>query len=96
MACANSSCSRKDHTQPIAQTAAVASSANRSGIAATKRRHHRGRIVVPRPLGAALTVADSWNGMYVPVPAMTSSAWIHRVIAVSRAGVVLEDRPRSV
>src|SRR6266508_2999649 len=97
LTCANSACSRKDHTQPIAHTAAVANSANRSGSAATKRCHRRGRAVLPgQAAGAALTVADSWGAMYVPVPAMTSSAWIHRVIgrviAVCRAGVVLEDR----
>ena len=47
LTCANSACSRKDHTQPIAHTAAVASSANRSGIAATKRRHRPTGVVTP-------------------------------------------------
>ena len=74
MVCANSVCSRKDHTQPIAHTAAVASSANRSGIAATRRCHRRGRAALPGQAGAALRVADSWGAVYVPVPAMTSSA----------------------
>jgi len=27
-------------------------------------------------------VADSWDGLYVPVPAMTSSPWIHVCLAV--------------
>ncbi len=71
---ANRDCSRKDHTQPIAHTAAVASSANRSGIAAAKRRHRPTDVGAPGPVTRGLVSGvHSWDGLCVPSAAMGSS-----------------------